>query len=191
MLDLTEEYDSVDRTLLWTVLDHFDVPQNTMSVIRQFHDDMRACVRLDDELRSGWFAVDQGLRQGCVLAPLLFNIFVAAVINVAYTRFKAVKDIMDALLWCTLLNKTGAGGRGEAAAGEPAMATSLWGILYADNAGNTGTIPQSPTHLRKMMGVIVCAAFELTVSEAKTEIMYLRTKGMPEATAVFSVEAAG
>ena len=33
-----------------------------------------------------------------MLAPLLFNIFFAAVIHVAYTRFEADKDIMDALL---------------------------------------------------------------------------------------------
>ena len=39
--------------------------------------------------------------------------------------------------------------------------------------------------------VVVCAAFGLTVSEAKTEIMCLRAKGMPEPTATFSVEAAG
>ena len=39
--------------------------------------------------------------------------------------------------------------------------------------------------------VIVCATFGLTVSEAKTEIMCLRAKGMPESTATFSVEAAG
>ena len=39
--------------------------------------------------------------------------------------------------------------------------------------------------------VVVCAAFGLTVSGAKTEIMCLRAKGMPESTATFSVEAAG
>ena len=39
--------------------------------------------------------------------------------------------------------------------------------------------------------VVVCAAFGLTVSEAKTKIMCLRTKGMPESTVTFSVEAAG
>ena len=39
--------------------------------------------------------------------------------------------------------------------------------------------------------VIVCAAFGLTVSEAKTEIMCLRTKGMPKSTAKFSVVVAG
>ena len=39
--------------------------------------------------------------------------------------------------------------------------------------------------------VVVCAAFSFTVSEAETEIMCLRAKGMPESTATFSVEAAG
>ena len=52
-------------------------------------------------------------------------------------------------------------------------------MLYADDAG---VASQSPEQLRKMMGVIVvvCVAFVLTVSEAKTEIMCLRAKGMPE-----------
>ena len=48
VIDLTKAYDSVDRTLLWTVLARFGVPQIMISVIRQFHDGMRACVRLDD-----------------------------------------------------------------------------------------------------------------------------------------------
>ena len=63
-------------------------------------------------------------------------------------------------------------------------------MLYADDAG---VVSQSPEQLRKMMGVIVvvCTAFGLTVSGAKTEIMCLRAKGMPEPTAIFSVEAAG
>ena len=80
-------------------------------------------------------------------------------------------------------------GRGEATAGDPALATSLWGMIYADDVG---VVLQSVEQLRKMMGVIVvvCTAFGLTVSEAKTEIMCLRTKGMPESTAIFSVEAA-
>ena len=132
---------------------------------------MRACVRLDDRVCSRWFAVKQGLRQGCVLAPLLFSIFFAAVINMAYTCFKADKGIMDASVH--LRKKRWAGGRGEATAGKSVLATPLWGILYADDAE---VVSQSPEQLRKMMGVIVvaCAAFGLTVSEAKTDHVFMR-----------------
>ena len=149
---------------------------------------MRACVRLDERVCLRWFSVDRGLRQGCVLAPLLFNVFFAAVTNVASKRFKADKGIMDALVH--LRKKRGAGGRGEATAGESVVATPLWGMLYADDAG---VALGSPEQLRKMMEVIVvvCAVFGLTVSEAKTEIMCLCAKGMPESIATFSVEAAG
>ena len=39
--------------------------------------------------------------------------------------------------------------------------------------------------------VVVCVAFGLTVSEAKTKTVCLRAKGMPESTVIFSVQAAG
>ena len=61
-------------------------------------------------------------------------------------------------------------------------------MLYADDAG---IISRSPKGLEKMITAMVtaCAAFGLTVSEAKTEIACLQTKGgehMP-----FTVTAAG
>ena len=63
-------------------------------------------------------------------------------------------------------------------------------MFYANDAGVASRLPKQ---LRKMMGVIVvvCVALGLAVSEVKTEIICLRTKGMPEATIILSVEAAG
>lgn len=56
------------------------------------------------------------------------------------------------------------------------------------------TMPVLPEQLRKIMVVIVAvwAAFGLIVSETKAEmIMYSRTRGIPDASAIFSVETAG
>ena len=59
------------------------------------------------------------------------------------------KDTMDALVH--LRKKTGAGGREEATTGEPVLATPLWDMLYADDAGVVSRSPEQP---RKVMGVI-------------------------------------
>ena len=71
---------------------------------------LRAFVWLDDEM-SRLFAVEQGLCQGWVLAPFLFDILFVAVIYLAYnTRFKPEKDTMDALIH--LGRNRGRGGQG-------------------------------------------------------------------------------
>ena len=61
-------------------------------------------------------------------------------------------------------------------------------MLYTDDAG---IVSRSPKGLGRMMTVIVtaCSAFVLTVSEAKTEIMCLQTKGGGKVP--FTINAAG
>ena len=86
--------------------------------------------------------------------------------------------------------ENGGGGVGGGNCKRVSPREPLWGMLYADDVG---VVSQSPEQLRKMMGAIMveCAAFGLAVSEAKTETVCLRAKGMPESTATFSVEAEG
>ena len=61
------------------------------------------------------------------------------------------------------------------------------------NADDAVVVLQSPEQPRKLMGVVVvvCTAFGLTISEANTKTMCLRTKGILESTVSFGVEAAG
>ena len=109
--------------------------------------------------------MEQGLRQGCVLFPLLFNIFFAAVLTVVFQRFSEEPAILAELM--RLKEPPTSMGPG------PAMdyvRRAVWGMLYADEAC---IVSQSPQGLAKMMGIIVevCRAFALTVSAKKTENM--------------------
>ena len=47
-VDLQKAYDAADRELLWKVLARAGIPGKMIAVIRQFHDGMRARVRMDD-----------------------------------------------------------------------------------------------------------------------------------------------
>ena len=74
---------SIDRPVIWQVPACFGVPPHLIAAIRQIHDGMKACVRNDNGVCSDWFEVAQGLRQGCMLSPLLSNVLVAARLLVA------------------------------------------------------------------------------------------------------------
>ena len=88
-VDLQKAYDSVDRSLFWVVLAGFGVLPVMVDIVRQFHDGMRAYVRLDRGRVSVWFEVGRGLGHGCVLAPILFNIFFTAFVNTIEERLRA------------------------------------------------------------------------------------------------------
>ena len=183
-IDLQKAYDTVDHILLWQVLTRIGVPpQMIAAVIRQFHDRMRACVRPDDGICSDWFEVEQGLRQGCVLSPILFDIFFAAVLNVVLQRFSEDLAILAELVHLKEPSTS--------IEPEPAMdyvRRAVRGMLYADDAC---IVTRSPQGLAKMMEVIVevCRAFALTVPAKKTEIMFMPPPRTPRT--MVRVEAAG
>ena len=159
-IDLQKAYDSVDCTLLWQMLARFGTPPQIIEVIRQFHDGMRACVRSDDGRCSEWFEAAQGLRQGCVLSPLMFNVFFAAILRIVLERFSKDAGILADLVH---LHEQPSKVRPEMAL--ECVRRAIWGMMYADDAC---IVSRSTRRLRRMMAVFVevFGAFGQTISES-------------------------
>ena len=179
-IDLQKAYDSVDRTLLWQVLARFGSPPQMIEVILQFHDGMRACVRSDDGRCSEWFEVAQGLRQGCVLSPLLFNVFFSAILRVILERFSK-----DAGMLADLIHLHEHPSKIGPKTALECVRRAIWGMLYADDACIVSRLPRG---LGRMMAVFVevFGAFGLTISESKTETMCMPIPRAPATKIVFN-----
>ena len=82
-IDLKKAYDSVHRESLWRILQHsYCLPPKLLSIMRALHEDSTAAVRAYGKL-SDKFSVTSGIRQGCVLAPTLFNFYFDVAIRMA------------------------------------------------------------------------------------------------------------
>ena len=72
-IDLKKAYDSVPRDAMWLALKKLGVPEKTVQLIRSFHSGMEANICVEGELLEE-ISVENGLRQGCCMAPVLFNL---------------------------------------------------------------------------------------------------------------------
>ena len=108
-VDLRKAYDRVWREALWTKLHGLGVRGKALRVLRNWYARVVSAVRVNGTVTES-FSIDLGVKQGCVLSPLLFNVFIndilvdtkargggAAVPGVFRTLF--ARALMTGLLW--------------------------------------------------------------------------------------------
>ena len=79
-IDLSKAFDTVDRSTLWTLLRRYGCPETFVKIIQEFHDGMAGAVSIGGSTTDP-FQISHGLKQGCVLAPTLFTLFLAALLS--------------------------------------------------------------------------------------------------------------
>ena len=71
-MDLRRAFDLVNRDVLWRILALGGIPPKLVNLISGLDSGTESAVSCDGII-TDYFPVDTGVRQGCVLAPTLFN----------------------------------------------------------------------------------------------------------------------
>ena len=75
-VDFSKAFDRLPRDILFKKLRECGINGKFLSVLQNLYANDKASVQIDGKM-SEPFNINQGVRQGCVMSPLLFNIFMA------------------------------------------------------------------------------------------------------------------
>jgi exonuclease III len=79
-IDFKKAFDRVWHTGMVRVLQHYNIPRKLVVLIQDLYNQAVSAVRIGTDV-SEWFRQTVGVRQGCVLSPDLFNLFLEHVLG--------------------------------------------------------------------------------------------------------------
>ena len=80
-IDFSKAYDRIDRGKLWKCLQSIGLNGKFLSFLQSLYDGTSCLVKVGDRRNRGLINVDVGLRQGCVLSPLLFSLYINSLVE--------------------------------------------------------------------------------------------------------------
>lgn len=73
-VDYNKAFDCVKLIKLWRILREMGVSEHLVALIESLYTNITAMVKMDEHM-SEHFQIHKGVRQGCILSPILFNIY--------------------------------------------------------------------------------------------------------------------
>uniref|UniRef100_A0A5F8GML3 Reverse transcriptase domain-containing protein n=1 Tax=Monodelphis domestica TaxID=13616 RepID=A0A5F8GML3_MONDO len=169
-IDLMKAFDTVNRDALWVILSKLGCPAKFVKLIQLFHVDMTGEVLSGGET-SDRFNISNGVKQGCVLAPVLFNLLFTQVLRCAVMDLNLgvyIKYRLDGSLFnlCRLTAKT---------------KTTERLILEALFTDDYALMAHQENHLQTIVDRFSTATklFGLTISLSKREVLFQPAPGRP------------
>ena len=146
-VDFRKAFDKVSHCILWMKLFKYGISGKFMTLVKSMYEQVKSCVKS----RSGltyYFKYKRGVRQGCLLSPVLFSLF--------------LNDLQGYLL---------EGG----ANGITLWDIKIFSLLYADDLV---LIAESEEDLKLQMRILGSYAddFEMEINPKKTKVMIFNDK---------------
>ena len=74
LFDYAKSFDCGDHNKLWKILKEMGIPDHLTCLLRNLYADKEAIVRTGHG-GADWFQIGNGVCQGCILSPCLFNFY--------------------------------------------------------------------------------------------------------------------
>ena len=161
-IDLTKTFDLVSRDGLFKMLPLIGCPPKLLSIVRSFHNGMMSTVQFDGNM-SAEFGVKSRVKQGCILAPILFCIFFALLLKHTFNRSTDSEYLHSKSDGC-LFNIS------RLCAKTKTRTVTIRNLLFADDAA---MVSHQQDRLQRLMEKFsgACDLFDLTISQKKTQVM--------------------
>jgi len=90
-IDFRQAFDSVDRDKLWTIMSSKGIPTHLITTIQKIYTENTIRVNVGNGISEDSRDITQGVRQGCPLSPVLFNLYLDEVIRIWFQKLKLRK----------------------------------------------------------------------------------------------------
>jgi sorting nexin-29 len=173
-IDLKKAYDSVNRPALWGVLEQIGLSGKVKRLIRDLHTGTRSSVRAYGATSES-FEVNKGVRQGCILAPALFNIFLDHVLRIALAGSDGGVTIQYAIDGNLPINKR--------VTSPDEIKETVLALLYADDMA---IVCDDASALARIVRRLDSVLYEwgLVISQEKTELLSIDRHNRSEPPAI-------
>ena len=141
-IDFKKAFDRVWHQALWATMNKYNINKTLISLIEELYNQATSSAYLEGEIGE-WFRTTVGVRQGCLLSPTLFNIFLERIMTDALEGHESTVSI---------------GGR------------TVSNLRFADDIdGLAGSEAELAELIRRLNQS--CSAFGMEISAEKTKIM--------------------